>query len=348
MDVQALEPREYSVGGAHTRVRYMERDTIFSDLREPGGGGRLFVFDTNTRPLCGEGFPHELVLPAGEEEKTFRSIERILHAALEAGLGRDGSIVACGGGVICDMAAFAASIYMRGCEVILAPTTLLAMVDAAFGGKSGIDFDGYKNMVGSFHPASELRIAVDFLPSLSMRDYRSGLAEVLKHSLLERSGLRALLTERRKEILARDLDLLGGVVRDALEVKARVVERDFRESDVRAHLNLGHTFGHALESVTDFTRTHGEAVAWGIDKAMRLGVRLGATEPGYAEEVTRLLRDYGFSLENLPERAEELLEAMRQDKKKRAGRVRFVLQRGWGDTFLTEADDDEVLAILRD
>jgi 3-dehydroquinate synthase len=297
----------------------------------------------------GGGFDHEVVLPAGERHKNWESVDAIVDAALRAGLGRDGTIVGCGGGVVTDVAAFAASIFMRGCRVVLVPTTLLAMVDAAFGGKTGIDFGNYKNMVGSFHPAYELRIAVGFLSSLPQRDFRSGLAEVLKHSLLVRSGLRTQLQSRRDAILSVDLSLLEEIVADALSVKARIVEQDFLENGIRAHLNLGHTFGHALESVTGFHDfTHGEGVAWGIDKAMRTGVRLGATDPSYAAEVRSLLDSYGFSLDNLPDRASMLVEAMRQDKKKRAGHVRFVLQRGWGETYVAPVDDEIILSVLRE
>jgi len=325
----------------------MHRDEVFLDIDERGG--HVEVFDTNTRAIVEGSHPNEVVLPAGEAHKGWPSVEAVLHAALDRGVGRDGVVVACGGGVVCDIAAFAASIYVRGCRVILVPTTLLAMVDAAFGGKTGIDFGGLKNMVGSFYPAEELRIAVDFLPSLPFRDYQSGLAEVLKHSLLEKSTLRARMEKHREEVLARDLSLLEGIVPDALEVKARIVGQDFRETDSRAHLNLGHTFGHALESVTGFERyTHGEAVAWGIDKAMKTGARLGVTEEGYAREVSSLLASYGFDLSGLPAEAEAILEAMRQDKKKRVGRVRFVLQRRWGETFVTEVDDDLVLSVLRE
>lgn len=335
---------EYTVGDRTTAVRFVERAAAFEGIE--GRGGFIYVFDRNTRPLVTGNLEPCVVLDAGEERKDWQSVDSILRAAISNGVGRDGVFIGCGGGVVCDIAAFAASIYMRGCSVVLVPTTLLAMVDAAFGGKTGIDFDGYKNMVGSFHPATELRIAVDFLDTLPMRDYRSGLAEVLKHSLLERSPLKSLLTDRREEVLGRDSKLLRGVVEDALSVKARVVERDFRETGERAHLNLGHTFGHALETVTSFRFTHGEAVAWGIDKALRTGLRLGDTDPEYAREVSLLLEAYGFELGNLSGRGQELLGAMRQDKKKRGGRVRFVLQHGWGDTYLSEVDDEIVLAAL--
>ena len=342
----ATETVVYNVGPARTTVGFTTIDDAFRDI--PREGGVLHVFDSNTRPLVEAKLPNEIVLPAGEGHKSWESVSTLLGAALEAGLGRDGVFVACGGGVLTDIAAFAASIYMRGCRVILIPTTLLAMVDAALGGKTGIDFGGYKNIVGSFHPASELRIAVDFLSSLPERDFRSGLAEVVKHSLLVRSDLRARLSGGRERILQRDSTLLREVVADALSVKAKLVEEDFLEHGVRAHLNLGHTYGHALESVTGFSQyTHGEAVAWGIDKAMKTGILLGETESDYAREVSELLTSFGFDLTGRPDRAEEIVRAMHQDKKKRSGQVRHVLQRRWGETVVRPVEDTLVLDVLK-
>lgn len=346
MSEAPTETTEYRVGRARTTVRFTNIDDAFRNI--PLEGGVLYVFDSNTRPLVDAGLSNEIVLPAGEGHKNWESVSAVLGSALETGLGRDGVLVACGGGVLTDTAAFAASLYMRGCRVILIPTTLLGMVDAAFGGKTGIDFGGYKNIVGSFHPASELRIAVDFLSSLPERDFHSGLAEVLKHSLLVRSDLRVRLSGGREKILQRDLSLLRGIVADALSVKAKIVEEDFLEHGVRAHLNLGHTYGHALEAVTGFSEyTHGEAVAWGIDKAMKTGVLLGETDPGYAREVSELLSSFGFDLAGLPERAAEIVEAMHQDKKKRGGRVRHVVQRGWGETVVRPVEDALVLDVLK-
>ncbi len=347
MDGAVLTDRDYPIGAVLTRVRFLPRSGLLGALPVES----LVVFDEHTFELFGAGLAAAsrppVVLRAGEAHKSWPSVERILEAALEARLGREATLVACGGGVVCDTAAFAASIYLRGVRAILVPTTLLSMIDASLGGKTGIDFGGYKNMVGTFHPASEVRIATELLATLPERELVSGLAEAIKHALLSRGDLLSLLRERRADLLRRDAGLLAGVVARSLDVKGGYVAADFRESGIRSHLNFGHTFAHALESVSGFADwTHGEAVAWGIDKALRTGRLLGLTDPGYEEEVRELLLAYGYRL-GLEERlVEPLLRAMKADKKRRGGSVRFVLQRRWGETLLSEADDDVVRRAL--
>ncbi|HUZ17305.1 MAG TPA: 3-dehydroquinate synthase family protein [Spirochaetia bacterium] len=337
--------QRFRIGEAVTLVRYMSLESVAEDLR--GKSNQLWVFDTNTESLLGGRPEPSVVLEPGERWKKWESVDRILSAAVDARIGRDGLLIGCGGGVVCDLCAFASSIYMRGCRALLMPSTLLAMVDAALGGKTGMDYHGYKNMIGSFYPAEEVRIASGFLATLPEREFRGGLAEVIKHSLLVRSGLRDLLVKRRDEVLAKNPPLLQQIVFDAVAVKGEVVEEDPKEIGRRAILNLGHTFAHALESVSGFSSvSHGEAVGWGIDKALRLGVRLGITSPAYMEEVSHMLESYGFELATPGGLTDEILPAMQQDKKKRRGRVRFVLQREWGDTIVQEVDESEVRAIL--
>jgi len=339
------ETLQFRVGQEVTSVHFIERAETVAGL----GDQVLWVCDYHTGPLFPElaGDARVVTLEPGEERKSWESVDRIVRFAIDAGLGRDATFVALGGGVLCDMTAFAASIFMRGCRLVLVPTTLLAMVDASLGGKTGIDYAGYKNMVGTFHPAQEIRISTELLRTLPNREFVSGLAEVIKQALLERSPLLATLREQYEAILGREPALLARVVSQSLGVKGRLVEADFRENGVRAHLNLGHTFGHALEAVTGFAEwTHGEAIAWGIDKALRTGRLLSQTDPAYEKEVRMLLARYGFKLNTTPELVEPLLQAMRFDKKKRSGRVRFVLQRGWGDTFQTEVADEVIRAAL--
>ena len=285
----------------------------------------------------------------GEEEKHWGSVQRILSAAVEASLGRDALFYGVGGGVIGDITSFAASIYMRGCGIKLIPTTLLAMVDASLGGKTGINFRGYKNMVGSFYPAWEIILCPEVLRTLPEKEYLSGLAEVIKHALLKPSEWLQRLEEEREAVLSRNSGLLLELIAASLLVKADLVEKDFREQGIRAHLNLGHTFAHALESVSRFsTWSHGEAVAWGILRALKAGVLMGITEPSYANRVEKLLRAYGFRLSAPNYPPEKLLEAMGQDKKKRGGRVRFVLQEGWGRTIRREIPGDILHRILEE
>lgn len=311
-------------------------------------GTDLQVCDEHTaRLLADHGVPRH-VWPAGEAHKDWPQIDTLLRKALSLGLARDSTIAGIGGGVVTDMAAFAASLYMRGCKLVLVPTTLLAMVDAALGGKTGIDYGGFKNLVGTFYPAHELRIWPGVLASLTDRDFRSGLGEVLKHAFLVDAHLLELLETRRDAVLARDPAVLEELVFRAVMVKVGVVERDLRETGERAFLNLGHTFGHALEAVVGFdgSWTHGEAVCWGMGRALDLGVALGRTDPAWRDRAVALMQAYGFPMAAPGVSGPAVLAAMKNDKKKKAGLVRFVLQEAQGKTFQQTVDDSDVLASL--
>ncbi len=318
-----------------TKISFVAKNEI-ADVSAPVSTAA--VFDTNTDKLFSPSVstPSEVlrvVLPAGEQHKTWESILKIITAGMEGDLGRDGTFVGVGGGVICDMTGFAAAVYMRGCRLVLVPTTLLAMVDAAIGGKTGIDFGGYKNIIGSFYPAEEVRICLDSLDTLPEREYLCGLAEIIKHALLSDRYLFELLESESAAVISRERTLLEEIVERAIRVKVDIVEKDFLESGPRELLNFGHTFAHALESVTLFSGwSHGEAVAWGVVKALETGVRLGITGQEYLGRVRRLLHSYGYRTESGVS-PEKLISAMKKDKKKREGEVRFVLQRTLGDTF---------------
>lgn len=325
--------------------------------------GGIYVADTNTAPLlkCMDGYNPAIplvTLESGEAGKNLSQIETVLSRALDSSLGRDSLFVGVGGGVISDMTAFAASLYMRGARLELVPTTLLGMVDAAIGGKTGIDYNNYKNCVGTFYPAERIRIGISALRTLSEAEYRSGLAEVVKTALLYAPKLFQIMQEKKQEILNRNEDLLLEIVKRCVQAKARVVERDLKETGERMYLNLGHTFGHALESVAGFGAvSHGDAVAWGISRALALGERLGVTDPSYTAEVLPVLRSYGWITDaahpvlqgkTFPQgsAAAALIHSMKNDKKKKAGKVRFILQREINSTLVTEADDADVLAVL--
>jgi len=335
----------YHIGFTTTTVAFTTRENLLTDAAP----ATLVVLDENTRGLFSSLSPNYLVLAAGEAQKAWNNVDRILKSALDAGLGRDGTIIGVGGGVICDTVAFAASLYMRGCRLVLVPTTLLAMVDAAFGGKTGINFDGLKNMVGTFYPASEIRIAIDVLRTLPDREYLSGLAEVIKSAMLADSDLFSILEERRDQVLARDEKLLEEMVRRSIAVKAHIVEADPTERNIRAHLNLGHTFAHAVESAVGLgSWTHGEAVAWGIACALDAGVRTRITDPDYRQRAVTLLRAYGYRTEpgDIAVKPERLIELMTSDKKKKGGRVRFILQRNLCETVLQPLDPELLQEVL--
>ncbi len=302
----------------------------------------------------------KMVIQADEPRKTWDTTAIILQELLDQGAARDDSLFAVGGGVLTDVSAFAASIYMRGIACTLVPTTLLAMVDAAFGGKTGINFGARKNMVGTFAPAKTLVIQPDFLRSLPDDELRSGMGEVVKAAMLRDADLLAILQQDGARLMNMDrtddqqwqqnrsawLD----IVKRAVMVKADIAAADFRESGQRAFLNLGHTFGHAAESVLGFGAiAHGTLVVWGSLCALRMGERLGLTPSAYVEEVTQLAESLGYPLRiQLPsgKTVEDLYTLMQSDKKKRAGQVRFVLQAGQGKTMLQAVDRDDVMFAL--
>ena len=303
----------------------------------------LWVFDTNTAKLFKQLPPSHVVLESGESAKNFSSLERILSAALDEGLARDGRIIGFGGGVVCDMSAFAASVYMRGCRLTLVPTTLLAMVDASLGGKTAIDFKGMKNMVGSFYPASEVLISIDTLRTLNDKEFLNGLAEVVKHALLSQDEeLYKFLLVHKNEILSRDPKTLAGLVELSLKVKQWYIEQDPTETmGIRQSLNLGHTFGHALESSSHYLMWgHGACVAWGTCRALEAGVALGITDKAYASGATKLFKSFGYDIEYRIGRGDwiEYRDHLLKDKKKADGKVQFVLLEKQGSTVLSPLD----------
>ncbi len=333
-----MKDKFYSVGSSKTKITFTQTPLVTQE----DFSGKLYVFDENTFRLFPESDQlNSVVLPPGEGAKNWKSIDLIAGKALESGMARDSVFVGVGGGVVCDLTAAAASLYMRGSGLVLVPTTLLAMCDASLGGKTGFDYKGYKNILGTFYPAEEIRISVDVLKHLPVREFKSGLAEVIKHGFLSGdTDILDLLTSDREKILARDPGTLERIAASSLDVKGWYVENDFKEENLRRHLNLGHTFAHALESVTGFSSvSHGEAVAWGILMALRAGAAMGETDPSWLEEADRILSLYGYRTDYhaaLP--VSEIIEAMNYDKKKKDGEVRFVLQHRRGDTFTAPVD----------
>lgn len=280
---------------------------------------------------------HErLVLPRGESGKTLDCWREILEALVALGAQRDSTVIALGGGAVGDAAGFAAACYMRGIRLIQAPTTLLAQVDAAIGGKTGVNLPHGKNLVGAFHQPEAVIADLDTLASLDERDYRSGLAEVVKHAAIRDAVLFERLEGRIDAIGARLPEALTEVIQQAQRCKAEIVMQDERESGVRAVLNFGHTFGHALETATSFSdMRHGEAVAVGMVLAVRVSEEIGLAPPGLARRVRALLESLGLPVTLPPGlNTESLLEIMRLDKKNRDERLHLVLLEDIGQARL--------------
>ena len=286
-----------------------------------------------------------LVLPAGEGTKCVRELGRVWDFLAENRLDRGSQLIAVGGGVIGDLAGFAAASYLRGIPFIQVPTTLLAMVDSSVGGKTGINLDAGKNLVGAFHQPAAVYIDTALLATLPAREFAAGMAEVIKYGLLGDAELFARLEREPLTLKSGDL---AEVVRRCCATKARIVEADERETAAeggRALLNLGHTFGHAIEQVTGYgTYLHGEAVAVGLCAAARLSQKLGYIG---AAEVARV--DKVVAAHALPTRLREplalsgLVAAMGRDKKVRAGGLRFVVLKSPGDSA-TQGGIDPALA----
>jgi 3-dehydroquinate synthase len=309
--------------------------------------------------LGGAGFAcTEIVLPAGEASKDFTHLEALLGSLLEARIERGEAVLALGGGVIGDLAGLAASLLRRGVDVIQAPTTLLAQVDSAIGGKTGINTRHGKNLVGTFHQPRLVLCDTTALDTLPERDLRAGYAEVVKYGLLGDADFFAWLEEFGSALLAGDAVARRRAVIESCRTKARLVAADEREGGARALLNLGHTFAHALEAEAAYGGglTHGEAVAVGLCLAFELSARLELAAAGEAQRVSRHLTAVGLPTEpsqvlgSVDESmAERLLGHMRQDKKVQGGRLVFVLARGIGDAFVNnEVPEAEVLALLTD
>ncbi len=311
------------------------------------------VTDSNVAPLYLEAVKTELlkhfdqisdfVLPAGEENKTLDNIKKIYEHLILNHFDRKDCLVALGGGVIGDMTGYAAATYLRGIDFIQVPTTLLSQVDSSIGGKTGVDFDSYKNMVGAFHMPRLVYMNLSVLNTLSEEQFSCGMGEILKHGLIKNKAYFDWCIEHADKIKERDYETLLSMIRESCKIKRDVVEKDPTEKGDRALLNFGHTFGHAVEKLMNFQLLHGQCVSIGMAAAMKLSVMRGLIrkeEADYAEAC--------LSLFNLPTRAEgltsdEILEISKSDKKMEAGKIKFVLLKELGDAYVDKTILDEEL-----
>ncbi|MHC6204507.1 3-dehydroquinate synthase [Breznakiellaceae bacterium SP9] len=328
--------------------------------------GCLLVCDTNTLPLVQKITAAEdkranlCVLPPGEAQKNWAAVETILKAAVESSLGRDGLFIGIGGGVITDLCAFAASIYMRGAKLCLVSTTLLGMADASLGGKTGFDLCGIKNLAGTFYPARLIFMPLESLASLPLLEWKSGMAECIKTAILDtktevnRESFFKLCVRLSEEcapgkwaagLVETKREDLRDLITRCVELKGRIVEADPTESGTeRALLNMGHTFAHALEASLGFGAiSHGEAVAWGIACACELGIALGTCPKERAQTIQNLLAAYDYEIARpypLLKDTTSFMRAMGGDKKKKAGTIRFVVPGTSGACLTPESFSD--------
>jgi len=318
------------------------------------GGHALIVSDGNVAPLYAQrlhdalarvpGTPlhcEALTLPAGEAHKNLDAVSKVLDALARLGATRDACVLALGGGVVGDIAGFAAACWMRGIDFVQFPTTLLAMVDSSVGGKTGVDHSTGKNLIGAFHQPRAVIADLGTLATLPDRELRAGVAEVVKTACIGDADFFDWLEAHVDALLAADSEILTHAIARCCRFKAGVVERDERESGERALLNFGHTFGHAIETETGYDALlHGEAVAIGMLLAARLSAQLGMADAADTERLRALLDRIGLPTEPPSGiAADALLSRMQMDKKNRAGALRLILWRGIGRAEIVEGVD---------
>ena len=309
-----------------------------------GGPDCLVVTNETVEPLYLEALVADLKgrqvsaisLPDGEAYKTLETVEDILDTLVEHGANRDTTLVALGGGVVGDITGFAAACYMRGVDFVQVPTTLLAQVDSSVGGKTGVNHASGKNLIGAFHQPRAVLIDTGTLKSLPDREFRAGLAEVIKYGAIVDADFFAWLEGNIDALLAREAAALAVAIRRSCELKAEIVAEDERESGRRAILNFGHTFGHAIERCQGYGEwLHGEAVAAG----MVMAAKLGGGDRATGERLEALLGRAGLPIRPPGVVPADLLAAMGMDKKVQGKRLRFVLLRELGDAFVTSDYD---------
>ena len=317
----------------------------------PPRAGKIFVLTTeDVWRLHGEKlaaqFPHHLLIfPGGEARKRMSAVEDLAEQMAAAGGDRSSVLVAFGGGIVNDVGGFLAAVFMRGIPVIQAPTTLLAQVDAGVGGKTGVNLVAGKNLIGTFHQPLAVLIDPAALDTLPEREYRAGLYEVIKAGVIRSDALFWFLSHHREEVLAREPEAVDRIIAESVRIKADVVAADEREGDLRRILNYGHTFGHALEAETCYTRLlHGEAVAFGMRAAVFLAEMSGYLSAEDSLDILDCIRDYGPIPPLAGVSAERLFARLASDKKTVKGRVHFVLPTRIGDARVVS--DLEPMAVL--
>lgn len=317
-----VEPGLLSAAGTHLRK-----------LSKAAKAG--LVTDSHVAPLYAEAIEKSLraagfevilaTIPAGEQHKNLHILATIYDQILSSGVERSTPLVALGGGVIGDMTGFAAATILRGIPFLQMPTTLLSMVDASVGGKTGIDHACGKNLIGALHQPIGVLVDPVVLRTLSDRELRSGLAECIKHEIIRDAEGFASLEQNIGKAMALDVDYLAELVAHNVAIKARVVEADQFEKGERAHLNFGHTFGHAVEAVSNYSYAHGEAVALGMVAAARAASALHMLDAASIDRIVNLIAKAGLPTGGLTLRTDDVVNCMLFDKKVRSGRVRFVL-----------------------
>ncbi|MCR4589465.1 MAG: 3-dehydroquinate synthase [Lachnospiraceae bacterium] len=315
----------------------------------------LIVTDSNVAPhhlstvysVLSSSFKelYSMTLPAGEENKNLDRVRNILEQLIQKKFDRKDLIIALGGGVIGDMAGFASAVFLRGIRFIQLPTTLLSQTDSSVGGKTGVDLNQYKNMVGAFHQPALVYINTGFLQTLPKREFASGMGEIIKHGLIRDNSYYEWLVNHFNEINDLDSETLIKMITESVKIKAFVVEEDPTEKGLRAILNFGHTIGHAIEKYMDFRLLHGECVALGMIAASHISYMRGNLDTEEFYEIRDMFLPFGLPL-TLPDDAdpEEILKITKLDKKMDNGKIKFILLKRVGKAVIdSTVTDEEIL-----
>ena len=311
------------------------------------------VTDSNVAPLYLEEvkavlenhFAHvtEFVIPAGEQNKTLDNVKKLYEHLILQHFDRKDCLIALGGGVIGDMTGYTAATYLRGIDFVQVPTTLLSQVDSSIGGKTGVDFDSYKNMVGAFHMPRLVYMNLSVLNSLDDEQFSCGMGEILKHGLIKNEEYFSWCMENAEKIKSRDYDTLLYMIKESCKVKRDVVEKDPTEKGDRALLNFGHTLGHAVEKLKNFEMLHGQCVAVGMVAAMKLSAMRGNISEAEVSYVEKCLESFGLTTRVTGLTSEEILKISKSDKKMEAGKIKFVLLQALGNAYVDKTVSDEEL-----
>ena len=309
---------------------------------------KLYLKEVKTKLLdCGYDVG-ECVFDAGEENKNIETILKICSACLEHKMDRKSMIIALGGGVVGDMAGFAASIFMRGIDFVQLPTTLLSQTDSSVGGKTGIDFMQAKNILGAFHQPRLVYINSSVLKTLPNREFISGMGEVIKHAIIRDFKFFEYLENNMENVKKLSDDVLLDMIYANCKIKADVVSKDEKETGLRADLNFGHTFGHAVESYSNFKLSHGECVGLGIIAAISVGVKRKLISDKDMQRVIKILKDYGFSDKAEIANIQDVINILKKDKKKSGKKIKFILPKAIGEVI--QCDDltnEEIIEAFR-
>lgn len=283
------------------------------------------------------------VFLAGEASKNLETVEGLYEYLIENYFDRNDILIALGGGVTGDLTGFAAATYLRGIRYIGIPTSLLSMVDSSIGGKTGVDFKAFKNMVGAFYPPAAVYINTSVLTTLPKREFLAGMGEVVKHALIKDRDYFSFLCKNREAIMRGDKEELSSMIYQSLWIKRQVVENDPKECGERALLNFGHTVGHAVEKLSGFSLLHGECVSIGLVVAARISVRFGTMSEQEYEDTVKLLNSFGMMTVCPAYNTDQIISVCHHDKKADGKEIRFILLSGIGSAYITTTVTDTLL-----